>query len=267
MINAIAHATDFSSEGRSAFAHAVRLALVHRCRLDLLHVRDPAGADGFDHFPRVRELLAGWGVLPSGASVADIATQTGITVRKVEIRDADTVIGLSRFLISHRPDLLIVASHGREGWNRWLSGSVSGEIAQQTRLPTLLLGPNARPFVDLDSGALNLTRILVPVDHGPSPGRAVRILDSLIDGLRVETDFVHAGPIPPEVRGWSGTSLRVRTINPPVIEAIVAEAQACHAQLIAMPTSGRRGFLDGLRGSTTEPVVARAHCPVLALPA
>jgi nucleotide-binding universal stress UspA family protein len=34
-----------------------------------------------------------------------------------------------------------------------------------------------------------------------------------------------------------------------------------------MATAGRDGFLDALRGSTTEQVVREAPCPVLALPA
>jgi nucleotide-binding universal stress UspA family protein len=34
-----------------------------------------------------------------------------------------------------------------------------------------------------------------------------------------------------------------------------------------MPTAGRHGFLDALRGSTTEQVLHRAPCALLALPA
>ena len=42
--------------------------------------------------------------------------------------------------------------------------------------------------------------------------------------------------------------------------------EAAEADLIAMPTAGRQGFKDALRGSTTERVIAQAGCPVLALP-
>jgi nucleotide-binding universal stress UspA family protein len=34
-----------------------------------------------------------------------------------------------------------------------------------------------------------------------------------------------------------------------------------------MPTAGKHGFLVALRGSTTEQVVQRASCPVLAIAA
>jgi nucleotide-binding universal stress UspA family protein len=34
-----------------------------------------------------------------------------------------------------------------------------------------------------------------------------------------------------------------------------------------MPTAGREGVFDALRGSTTERVLRRAPCPLLAVPA
>jgi nucleotide-binding universal stress UspA family protein len=39
------------------------------------------------------------------------------------------------------------------------------------------------------------------------------------------------------------------------------------ADLIAMATQGRDGFMDALRGSTTEQVLRATRCPVLAVPA
>jgi nucleotide-binding universal stress UspA family protein len=33
-----------------------------------------------------------------------------------------------------------------------------------------------------------------------------------------------------------------------------------------MPTRGREGILDALRGSVTEQVLRRAECPLLAVP-
>jgi nucleotide-binding universal stress UspA family protein len=53
----------------------------------------------------------------------------------------------------------------------------------------------------------------------------------------------------------------------PVIETILAYAKEIKADLIAMPTQGRRGLLDALRGTTTERVLHQAPCPVYAVPA
>jgi len=44
-----------------------------------------------------------------------------------------------------------------------------------------------------------------------------------------------------------------------------AEAEEHDVDLLAMTTSGHDGFLDVLRGSTTERVLHRAPCPVLSV--
>ncbi|MEL6791783.1 MAG: universal stress protein, partial [Pseudomonadota bacterium] len=52
----------------------------------------------------------------------------------------------------------------------------------------------------------------------------------------------------------------------PIADTILEEAEAFDADLIVMATQGRQGFLDALRGSTTDQVVRKAPCPVLAVP-
>ena len=49
-------------------------------------------------------------------------------------------------------------------------------------------------------------------------------------------------------------------------EAIVDAANDWQPDLIGMPTAGHRGFLDALRGSTTERVLRQTPCPLLAVP-
>jgi len=51
------------------------------------------------------------------------------------------------------------------------------------------------------------------------------------------------------------------------VDEIVATATAWAADLIVMTTQGHAGVLDALRGSTTERILRRASCPVLAVPA
>ncbi|MEP1643241.1 universal stress protein [Rhodopirellula bahusiensis] len=36
--------------------------------------------------------------------------------------------------------------------------------------------------------------------------------------------------------------------------------------MIALSTQGHHGFLDALRGSTSDQVVQKASCPILAVP-
>ncbi len=267
MIESIAHPTDFSIASKTAFDHALRLALLYRCRLDLLHVRSPQNDEQWQQFPHVRETLVRWGLLPAVASVDDIHTHTGITVRKVEIRDSDAVDGIVQFILGHRPNLMVLATHGRTGLKRWLKGSISEDVASRTHVPVLFVGPDARPFVNSATGELNLHQILIPLAQTPPAHRALLVLESLLQPLQVERHLLHVGDDPPNLTGRDGAVVKPRLLQGPVVEALIGEAANVGADLIAMPTAGRHGFLDALRGSTTEQVLRMAPCPVLALPA
>lgn len=265
MIRSIACATDFSPASAAAFDHAIRLALEFRSQLDLLHVREPSDGDAWGSFPHVRETLARWGKLPADAQPSAIEDEYGVRVRKVEIHDRDPVDGIVNFLLTHRPELLVLSTRGQEGLSRILSDSVSESVARQTHIPTLFLGPDARPFVDHTSGDLRLVKLLVPIAEAPSPLRALHTLASLLDPLVVRAEIVHVGEKPLQLIGPTGHALDVRLMRGPIDETILREAR--NADLLAMPTAGHQGFLDVLRGSTTERVLHHAPCPLLALPA
>ena len=49
-------------------------------------------------------------------------------------------------------------------------------------------------------------------------------------------------------------------------ETIVKVAKDLDADLIVMTTDGQDRFLDGLRGTTSERVLRKAHCPVVVIP-
>jgi nucleotide-binding universal stress UspA family protein len=77
--------------------------------------------------------------------------------------------------------------------------------------------------------------------------------------------LLHIGAHPPTLDGDIGETIgtEVELMDGPVIESILQAARG--ADLIVMPTAGHRGFLDALRGSTTEQVLRQAPCPVLAV--
>lgn len=265
----IAHATDFSPQSMVAFQHALRLAVEARCRLDILHVHDPVEEDDWDAFPHVRETLANWELLESAARTEEIKGRLGMEVSKIEIKSPHPVIGLSEFLIAHRPDLLVVATQGRQGVNRLLAGSVSEDVIVHANVPTLLIGPKALPFVDAEKGSLRLRSLLMPVAEHPQPALALEVLYGLLKpvGVKLENvDAVTIGLEMPDLIAADGHAVPVREVDGPVVETILEMAAATPTDLIVMPTTGKHGFLDGLRGSTTARVTAAAPCPVLSLP-
>jgi nucleotide-binding universal stress UspA family protein len=260
MVSSIAHPTDLSPQGIPAFEHALSLALANRCRLDLLHVDDPGATPDWDDFPHVRQTLERWGILPPGAPVEAIEQSTGVTVRKVGIRDRGPVEGLAHYLGEKHADLIVMATHGRAGIDRLVNSSVTADLVHTLGVPTLILGPAARSFVDPANGRLAIRKVLVPVDHDPDPHAALEVIEQIAGNLSLSLDLVHVGGTAPVLRDRR----KVRTLAGPVVETLLAEAEA--ADLVAMPMVGAQGLVDALKGSTTERVMRDVTCPVLALP-
>lgn len=260
MIRAIAHPTDFSAEGRIAFDHALALALHHRARLDLLHVGAPGAEGEWQRFPRVRARLVEWGRLSAGSEPGEVARQTGVEVRKIELHAKDPAEGLGTFLADHHPDVVVMTSHGRTGLARLLQGSVTAQVARESQAAMLLFGPHSGGFADPANGTLTPGRVLVPVDHKPLAETALDPLEAILAGLGAQLDGLHVGTAAPALHG-----LTVRLASGGTVDTILAEADG--AGLIAMPTEGRHGLRDALLGSTAERVLAGAKVPVLALPA
>jgi len=169
-------------------------------------------------------------------------------------------------------DLIVLATHGREGAPRWLKPSVSEPVARNARTATLFIPHGARGFVTL-GGEVQLKRVLVPVDQKPDPQPAIEALAGFMRGIgarpsHVETLFVGPSERMPRVAAPAGLPCsfesKVRSGNP--VEEILKLAEEHRADLIVMATEGHNDFLDALRGSTTEQVLRSAPCPVLAIP-
>ncbi len=269
-MRAIAHPTDFSAASAAAFAHALRMALHFKCPLYILHVSTDAEVDDWSAFPHVRQTLAHWGLMNAQESPAAIAEKLGVKVIKAEMMPMGTVHGILHFLHDHPADLIVLATDGREGLARLRHPSEAEALARAARTATLFVPAKARHFVDPIGGKLHLHRVLIPVDHAPPAGGAVRsILDFVqaLAGDAAEARLLHVGDEAPQLAHAVGRVLPVTPARGDVVEAIAKAADDWSADLIGMPTAGRHGFLDALRGSTTERVLRQAPCPLLAVPA
>src|ERR1700676_5028717 len=83
---------------------------------------------------------------------------------------AEAVVDVAR---SEHADLIVMASHQRHGFDRWLHGSVTEEVLQHTSTPLLvvpaLAAPSTRPR----------PRILVPLDGSPAGEAALNLVAAL----------------------------------------------------------------------------------------
>jgi nucleotide-binding universal stress UspA family protein len=261
--------TDFSDASSVAFAHALRLVMATKGTLYLVHVADSNSFE--DAFPHVRHALSLWKLIDDDAP-ASAVPKLGIKVAKVGLERSAPVGALVRFLDEHPSDLIVLATHGRDGLAHWLYGSISEELARRAGIPTLFRPPTARSFVDQWTGQLHLSRILVPVDRSPPATEALGTIRAFIGAMtegNANIELMHVGnasPIITTAEDGAATSVELLHQGEPV-DAILSAATDKSADLIAMPTAGHHGILDALRGSTTERVIRHAPCPVLAVQA
>jgi len=269
-VRSIFHPSDFSQASELAFAHALAIALAQKTELIILHARRSERQD-WSKFPAVRKTLARWQALERGSSPFDVFRRLGVAVTKVSTR-GDPVRVSMRQIHKQNPDLVVLATGGRQGLPLLLKPSVAQAIAHRIKAMTLFVPRGCRGVVTM-YGTIELRRILLPVDHEPDAQEAVicavRAAEAFGDET-VEIVILHAngGDLPrfnrppSQVCTWKETHK-----EGDVAAAILVTASSEGVDLIVMATEGRQGIVDALRGSVTERVVRGAPCPVLAVPA
>jgi nucleotide-binding universal stress UspA family protein len=269
----ILHPSDFTAASETAFAHALKAALIARARLTLFHVSSPDMDAEWSDFPGVRQTLERWGLLPPDSAPSAVP-DLGIEVEKIIARDRDPVAAVLRYLETHPADLIVLAPHRHDDASHWFHRSVSEPVARRSGQPTLFVPDGVRGFVSGHDGSVSLTNILIPVAAKPRPLPAVEAATRLVSRLSLPAGtftVLHvgaAGDAPavhtPSVVGWRWDPV---TRTGDVIDTILDTASSTSADLIVMTTDGRHGFLDALRGSHSERVLRHAPCPLLVLPA
>src|ERR671919_2423123 len=263
----IFHPSDFSKASEVAFGHALKVALQSKGKLDIMHVEAhlrPEKAYWLD-FPAVRATLARWSILPKDVRREEVA-KAGLRIRKILTSGPDPVESMLRHLQRFPADLIVLATHQREGLDRWLHKAVAEPLARRSRAMTLFIPHEGKGFVSPNDGSVALTRILVPIDHDPDPQTALEKALLLARGLNCVTGefrLIHIttnskkAPVIdlPLGRGWSFET--IVTQGDLVDEILEAEAD-WRPDLMVLATQGHMDFLDALRGSTTERVLRGA---------
>ncbi len=263
----IVHPTDLSFASEDAFAHALRIAIAAQGVLHVLHIEGPdEDSDNWNRFPHVREMLSRWGMIDASASREEITAKTGVKVLKASVSADTPVHGVAAYVARHMADLMVLMTHNRTGLERWLEGSVAEDTVRETRAPALFLREDQPGFVDAATGKVSLDTVLMPVEPQVSPLDAFRHIADFARTLNpaAEVRLLHVGE---DLPIFEGLLPHIELRQGPVVETILGYAEEIGAGLIAMPTQGRRGLLDALRGSTAERVLHGAPCPLYAIPA
>lgn len=267
----VLHPTDLSRASERAFHHALALAIRGGAQFTLLHSIGRRATDNWPGFPSVRAKLAEW---RSAGGLGDLGgAGRRSSVSKVEVEIRDPVAAALDYLERHAVDTIVVATADRSGLSRLLRASRAERLARESNVFTLFVPEGGRYFVDAESGAVRLRRILVPVDPrvDPRPAmlRAVS-LAAVVDDPSVEITLLHVGDgeaaVVDDVHDlpfcrWNA----VRRSGDPT-EEILRLAEELEADAVYMATRWSRGGRGRAEGDVTERVIEAAFCPVGAVP-
>jgi nucleotide-binding universal stress UspA family protein len=173
---------DGSELSESALPYAIAFAKALKTRLLLLTVWEEGDRALLATLPGRDE-----GAFAAGerhweaylAAHAKAAQAAGVDA-STDVRIGEAGDEVLRIVDQHEPRLLVLATHGRSGLNRWRYGSVAGRLAREAPVPTLLVGPKV-----LEAGvtAPGIRRILVPLDGSPLSEAALAPAVELAEAL------------------------------------------------------------------------------------
>ncbi len=205
------------------------------------------------------------------------------------VSDGDEAGVIVDTAIRENVDLIVMSTHGRSGFSRWMLGSVTERVLRHAPCPVLAIRedkPLKHVAITLDGSALSEYAITPGLDVAASLGSKISLLSvessEEIDPLFVaELDKVEAGLGARTVEDYYHRTesylqrLRVRlrkeydqTIhiaprNGPVIQAILDFIDSGKVDLVVMATHGRTGLQRWVYGSVTEKIMRSAGCAML----
>jgi nucleotide-binding universal stress UspA family protein len=278
--------TDFSTSSARAYEHALTLAGWYHAPLTLLHVMPEVVTASpelaYMASPVLRDASMRDALEADLASLVGPANRAGLHAAG-ELRAGNPAPEIVRAAQEHGADLIVVGTHGRTGFQRFVLGSVAETVLRRAPCPVLTVPVRASDRPD----PLFFKRILCATDFSPASDAAVRYAVELAgetDGsllLAHVMDRPKTGPegngcrpdfecaaraqlrrsLPPESReSCSAEEIVLRGKPGPEILRLAAEREV---GLIVMGVHGR-GLLDLMAfGSVTHEVVREATCPVL----
>jgi nucleotide-binding universal stress UspA family protein len=294
---------DLSDCSRRAVHHAVAVARWYKSSITALRVFSPVPTVPFAPGPVAFEpaaLLAADRdqLLAQTRAFAAREAAPGIDIDAV-IREGDAATEILACARDLKPDLLVMGTHGRSGFERLIIGSVTEKVLRRVSAPVLTV-PRGLPDA-LPAAPALFREILCPIDFSSSSLQALRYAMSIAQESDARIAVLHvvaheienaadagdfgalenlsiadfrkqrdeelrerlADVVPAGVASYCGVNTML-THGKPWREILRAAAER-RSDLIVMGVQGR-GVADLMFfGSTTHHVVRQATCPVLTI--
>jgi nucleotide-binding universal stress UspA family protein len=277
---------DFFPASDRAILYAAGLAANYEARLHLLHVITPVFAGAHEAMIEVAEITKS--MRDNSAREMD---KLAAGVKQIGIQvDGEIVVGdvydeIKRSIATIKPELVVMGTHGRRGFERWFMGSTTEKLLRHSPVPLLTISSRGENV----SGIPRFRRILVTTDFSDGTADALayafsvaqendaeitllhvlhevavdisgKYRDSLVKGVQEQLDDL----VPSEAKNWCEVRTRVETGVP--YRIILRHLEDERVDLLIMNIHGK-GMLDrALLGSTAERVVRAAPCPVMLIP-
>ena len=284
---------DFSEHSLAAFGHGALLASAFGGRLELVHV--------VEHVLHTHPPF--W---VGEAALADelhrqALTSAELTLKKLLAKlPKDAAVEVETHVLSgslpgalvdyateSKADLIVISTHGRTGFARWLMGSVSERVLRAARCPVLVARGGSvqlRP---------QLGRVLVAVDLSDHSRRALHVAGQLASkfGASLEILYVWAAPFYAEAGPPGGLFERIRQsaraelgdfiasaalpVGLALEETIVSGTPSAKISerleerppdLLVLGTHGHGGVKRMVLGSVAEATARYAACATLVVP-
>jgi nucleotide-binding universal stress UspA family protein len=299
MMKKILCPVDFSESSDYAVWYAHELSTKLGGELHCLHVVNPVSAGGL-----VDGVYASSGSIDSALEqIADHAEEElGKTVKRFEMlgvpvvghhrvgRPADEIVAVADELDA---DVIVIATHGRTGFDRLVFGSTCEKVVRQSSIPVLSVKhPEHWDFPVESHEDLHIRRVLCPVDFSEFTDTGVEdaallcralnatlVLGHVVD-IRMEYPLLETGlavtksednmqesekrleQLAAHVEGVN-VVCRVRKGQPH--RALIEMIEEEEISIAVLPTHGYQGVSHMLLGSVAERMVRLAPCPVLTM--
>jgi nucleotide-binding universal stress UspA family protein len=290
-LRSILFATDFSAHAERAFPFAFRFAQRYGAAIHVAHVIPPESPSDKTMEPAPaennRELINARGSLAEFLACAPAGVQYSGVLEQGDF--GETFAAMAK---RQKSDLVVIATRGRQGLEKFLLGSVAQQVIGAAVCPVLVVGPRVRAR---EVAAEQVEQIIYATDFSMAAAHALTYATALsqdFDARLVLVNVVahnegvalhdaHAEAeherVQESERALMKLRLNLETLpHEPEIVVIPGEAGEVIAEVGAHLSAGLivvgarsrrlRALSARLPCGTTQQVVSRSECPVLIVP-
>jgi nucleotide-binding universal stress UspA family protein len=217
----------------------------------------------------------------------------------IEVANGDYTDEILAAAVRHQADIIVMATHGRGGLDRWIIGSVADRVARTSPIPVMLIHPHDE--TQSEPSEQLIQRLIVPLDGSELADQALPFAGRLAAQHDIPVRLVTVFDLPHELSvtmaygaafsqqmydellaegrleaekllAKSKSLLRKMdvSVGHQLLEGPVAKAIAGAAgenDMIVMTSHGRGGIRRLLLGSVASQLINQSDVPVVLVPA